>query len=329
MNMEMVQFGQTKLQVTRLGLGLAALGRPGYINLGHHEDLSNRYEVGEMERTTHDVLELAYKNGIRYFDAARSYGRAESFFASWHRSNNDLVIGSKWGYTYTAGWRVNAQQHEIKEHSINVLNRQWIETLNSLGRFPDIYHIHSASEESKVLENKDVLERLWQLKEQGTVIGLSLSGPNQGTTLEKSLEIKNGEKQLFQSVQVTWNLLERSTTGILKKASKAGYGIIVKEALANGRLTSRNKSRLFSDKLKVLKSIAERHGVSEDALAIAYILKQPWASIVLSGAATAAHLVSNINALKIDLHSSDIRLLNQLVEPPEDYWTIRADLAWN
>jgi len=327
--MEMVRFGQTKLQVTRLGLGLAALGRPGYINLGHHEDLNNRYEVSEMERITHEVLELAYKKGIRYFDAARSYGRAESFFASWHRSAEETVIGSKWGYTYTAGWRVNAQQHEIKDHSVNVLNRQWVETLNSLGRFPDIYHIHSASAESEVLENTAVIERLWQLNEQGIVIGLSLSGRHQGETLEKSLEIKNGNTQLFQSVQVTWNLLERSTTSILNKASKAGYGIIVKEALANGRLTSRNKSRLFSDKLKVLKSIAGRHGIGEDALAIAYIIQQPWATTVLSGAATTAHLTSNIDALKIKLHSSDVRLLNQLVEPPEDYWDLRAELAWN
>ena len=327
--MKLIQFGQTKLKVTKIGLGLAALGRPGYINLGHQDDLKNRYEVSEMERITHEVLDIAYQNGIRYFDAARSYGRAEAFFASWKGASNNLVIGSKWGYSYTAGWKVNAQQHEVKEHSIDVLNRQWIETLNSLSRFPDIYHIHSASAESKVLMNSAVIERLWELKEQGVIIGLSLSGPHQGETLEKSLEIKSGKTQLFQSVQVTWNLLERSTSLILEKASNAGYGVIVKEALANGRLTNRNKSRLFFDKLRVLNSIAERHHVNGDALAIAYILRQPWVSVVLSGASVGAHLISNLDAVQIKLNDSEMRLLNQLVEPPEDYWETRSRLEWN
>ena len=327
--MKLIQFGQTKLKVTKIGLGLAALGRPGYINLGHEDDLKNRYEVSEMERITHEVLDIAYQNRIRYFDAARSYGRAEAFYASWKGANNDLVIGSKWGYTYTAGWKVNAQQHEVKEHSIDVLNRQWIETLNSLSRFPDIYHIHSASDESKVLKNSAVIERLWELKEQGVIIGLSLSGPHQGETLEKSLEIKSDKTQLFQSVQVTWNMLERSTSLLLEKASNAGYGVIVKEALANGRLTNRNKSRLFIDKMRVLSSIAERHHVNEDALAIAYILRQPWVSVVLSGASVGAHLVSNLDALQIKLNDSEMRLMNQLVEPPEDYWATRSEMAWN
>jgi hypothetical protein len=31
--------GATNVMVSRLGLGMAALGRPGYINLGHGEDV--------------------------------------------------------------------------------------------------------------------------------------------------------------------------------------------------------------------------------------------------------------------------------------------------
>jgi hypothetical protein len=31
--------GATKVMVSRLGLGMAALGRPGYMNLGHGQDL--------------------------------------------------------------------------------------------------------------------------------------------------------------------------------------------------------------------------------------------------------------------------------------------------
>jgi aryl-alcohol dehydrogenase-like predicted oxidoreductase len=327
--MDFIPFGNTSLKVTKIGLGLAALGRPGYINLGHAGDLNNNYDLKSMESHAHQILTHAYSKGIRYFDAARSYGKAEDFLSGWAGNHKDIAIGSKWGYTYTADWKVNAEHHEIKEHSIDVLKRQWQETLNTLPRRPDIYHIHSASMESGVLENNQVLDYLWKLKENGLIVGLSLSGSRQADTLERSLEIKSSGEQLFQSVQVTWNILERSTTEAIENAVKAGYGIIVKEALANGRLTDRNTTPEFQDKLKVITEIADEHQVGIDAIAIAYILHQPWISVVLSGAAQKSHLDSNLKALGIELHPGEIEKLNQLAEPPEEYWQTRSELEWN
>jgi aryl-alcohol dehydrogenase-like predicted oxidoreductase len=56
-----------------------------------------------MEAHAHAVLDAAFEAGIRYVDAARSYGRAEDFVASWLRERkiapSDIVIASKWGYT--------------------------------------------------------------------------------------------------------------------------------------------------------------------------------------------------------------------------------------
>ena len=69
--------------VSGIGLGLAALGRPGYITVGHAADLGADRSRDAMERGAHRVLDAAYANGVRYFDAARSYGLAESFLASW------------------------------------------------------------------------------------------------------------------------------------------------------------------------------------------------------------------------------------------------------
>jgi aryl-alcohol dehydrogenase-like predicted oxidoreductase len=53
---------------------LAALGCPGYINLGHGEDYQDRRTVEEMEQRAFEVLDAAWDAGVRYFDAARSYG---------------------------------------------------------------------------------------------------------------------------------------------------------------------------------------------------------------------------------------------------------------
>ena len=65
----------------RIGLGLAAVGRPGYINLGRHNDLPPDRSPEAMRRHTHELLDHAYVHGVRYVDVARSYGRAEEFLA--------------------------------------------------------------------------------------------------------------------------------------------------------------------------------------------------------------------------------------------------------
>src|ERR671934_187774 len=49
------------------GLGLAALGRPGYLNLGHGDDLGEERTPAALERRAHEVLDAAYERGIRYF----------------------------------------------------------------------------------------------------------------------------------------------------------------------------------------------------------------------------------------------------------------------
>jgi aryl-alcohol dehydrogenase-like predicted oxidoreductase len=125
------------LRVTPLGIGMAALGRPGYINLGHGEDYRDGRTVEDMERRAFAVLDAAWDAGVRYFDAARSYGRGEAFLGAWLRRreipDGDAVVASKWGYRYTADWRVQAAHHEIKDHSLAVLQQQRKESRENLG----------------------------------------------------------------------------------------------------------------------------------------------------------------------------------------------------
>src|SRR3712207_937828 len=77
------RLGRAGFPVSAVGLGLAALGRPAYITLGHAGDLGPDRSVEALRDLTHAVLDAAYAAGVRYFDAARSYGRAEEFLASW------------------------------------------------------------------------------------------------------------------------------------------------------------------------------------------------------------------------------------------------------
>jgi aryl-alcohol dehydrogenase-like predicted oxidoreductase len=193
--------------VARIGLGLAALGRPGYLNLGHGDDLGADRSVAAMEAHAHAVLDAARAGGVRYFDAARSYGRAEDFLGSWlqARGAQGLMVGSKWGYVYTADWEVDADPPEVKRHDAATLERQVGESRERLGAALALYQIHSATPESGVLENAPVLERLAELRAEGLGIGVTVSGTSQAETIARAVELG-----LFDAVQATWNLHERA-----------------------------------------------------------------------------------------------------------------------
>lgn len=326
-------FGDTGIQVTRFGLGLAALGRPGYINLDHADDLNKDYQVDAMRDNTHAVLDAAYDAGIRYFDAARSYGKAEQFLASWLNQRglqpNDVVIGSKWGYTYTADWHINTEQHEIKDHSLDVFKRQWQETQAILGQYVNLYQIHSATLETGVLANTDVLNELARLKADGIKIGLSVSGGDQAAIIGRAINVHIDGERLFDSVQATWNVLEQSASDALYAAHLAGMGVIVKEALANGRLTQKNTDTDFILKLASLHVESNRLETTIDALALAAVLSLDWVDIVLSGAANCEHLTSNLKAADVPWDQMAAITLARLAESPEAYWQTRSQLKWN
>jgi aryl-alcohol dehydrogenase-like predicted oxidoreductase len=334
-NLDTQTLGNTVLKVTPMGLGLAALGRPAYINLGHAEDLPSSYQVDAMREHAHEVLDAAWQAGIRYFDAARSYGRAEEFLSSWLTTRGirscGLTVGSKWGYSYTADWQLQVpagDKHEVKDHSVPVLNRQIRESRSTLGDHLDVYQIHSATLESDVLGNDEVLSRLAELRDAGLTIGFSTSGPQQPDTIRKGLAIERGGRPLFESVQATWNVLEQSACSALAEAHDAGRGVIVKEALANGRLTSRNTNANFRVHNERLYRFARDNGITIDAIAIACVLRQRWVSVVLSGAASTDHLVSNLKALDL-VELAELDELLPFSESAATYWSVRSRLAWN
>ena len=286
-----------------------------------------------MERRAHAVLDAAYAAGVRYFDAARSYGRAEDFLASW-LSNRRLAPGSvfvasKWGYTYTAGWRVDAERHEVKDHTLATLTRQFAETTTRLGAHLSLYQIHSATLESGVLDDDAVIDELARLRATGLRIGLTLTSSSQPDVLRRALGITRNGERVFDAVQATWNLLERSAGSALEEAHAAGMRVIVKEALANGRLTVRNTDAAYASRLAVLGEEAARLDTTIDAVALATVLARPWVDVVLSGAVTPEQLRSNLCALEVPWSDETQARLESVTMEPGDYWRARSALSWN
>jgi aryl-alcohol dehydrogenase-like predicted oxidoreductase len=302
--------------VATLGLGLAAVGRPGYLNLTHGEDLGADRSVDALRARTHELLDAAYAAGVRHFDAARSYGRAEEFLGEWlrERAPEGVTVSSKWGYVYTAGWEVDADPPEVKYHDAETLRRQLAATRAELGDALDLYAIHSATPDTGVLDDAAVLEELARLRADGVRVGLSVSGTSQRATIEQALALG-----CFDAVQATWNLHERSAGPALAAAAEAGMTVYVKEALANGRLAGEAAA-------PALAAAAAELGATADALALAVVLAQPWADVVLSGAATLETLRSNLAAAELALPAG--LELEELVEEPDAYWERRSALPW-
>jgi aryl-alcohol dehydrogenase-like predicted oxidoreductase len=80
--------------------------------------------------------------------------------------------------------------------------------------------------------------------------------------------------------------------------------VIIKEALANGRLAS------------------------QDRIAIAAALANPWVDVVLSGAVTAEQVRSNALAATMHLAPDQLTELVEMAEPADQYWKERSHLAW-
>lgn len=302
-----------------LGLGLAAVGRPAYITTARDADLGDPAErsIDALRTRAHELLDEAWGLGIRYVDAARSYGYAEEFLGSWLTAHPErrahLTIGSKWGYAYVGDWRMDATVHERKEHSAAMLDRQWPETCAALGTTPDLYLIHSVTPESPVLADAAVLERMRRLSDMGVRVGLSTSGPHQAEVLRAARALADTP---FSAVQATWNLREASAGAALAAAHDAGWTVVLKEVLANGALASAEPG---SD----LERAAS--GVDPDVFAIGAARARAFADVVLVGATTRAHLRRAAGATARSIEGSE---LDALAVDPAVYWEKRSARPW-
>jgi aryl-alcohol dehydrogenase-like predicted oxidoreductase len=338
-------------------LGLAALGRPGYVTLNHASDLGGTYDPLAMEAHAHGVLDAAFDAGIRYIDAARSYGRAEDFLASWLKKRKieprAIKVASKWGYTYTAGWSTSATQHEVKDHSLAAFQRQLAESRERLGRYLWLYQIHSVTADGRTLDDAALIDAIAKMKEKGIRAGLSVSGPGQAIAIRRSLEVRRDGIRVFDSVQATWNLLERGAESALAEAHDAGMRVVVKESLANGRLTEnwtrdagrearesgsgqrvtnnglRESGSALAPSLARIGELAQARGTTIEKLALAAALSRPWATVVLSGAATADQIRSSVSALEFPWNSELEEQLRSASIASEDYWRARSAFKWN
>lgn len=318
--------------MTTIGLGTAAIGRPQYINIKQKTGAEDEpFQLSQFKQQGIALLETAYQSGIRYFDTAAGYGIAEEMLTDWlsGKQISDITVATKWGYTYVAGFDPNAKVHEIKEHSLKKLNAQW-EHSKKLLPYLSVYQIHSATLESGVLDNMEVLSRLAELKNEYQIkIGLTTSGSRQKEALLKALDIEVDGKPLFDACQLTYNVYEQSIYDIVAKIKKANIKVIVKEALANGRVFANKKYPHYLPHYTLLYELAEKYNTGVEAVAIRYCMDSIQPNVVLSGAYNEETLMQNLEALNFKLEPEELEDIRTMNIMPEFYWNERTALTYN
>ena len=308
---------------------MAALGRPEYINI---DDGNRDKSLVAFRANAFKVLDAAYEKGVRYFDTAPSYGKGEEFLKDWqdNRAHTEVVLGTKWGYTYVANWQLGYDgPHEVKEHSLEKLTEQW-EFSKGLLPFLEFYQIHSATFESGVLQNKPVLEKLLEIKRTtGLTIGISTSGPNQKEVIENALQIRIDGEVVFDSFQVTFNMLEQAVLPVLRDIKLQDKKLIVKEAMANGRIFENEKYAQYQSLYTKLKTLAEKYEVGVDAIALRYVMDKVQPDYVLSGAADIHQLEQNLKANSFTLNEEELAELTKEKVNSKAYWEERSQLSWD
>ena len=216
---------------------------------------------------------------------------------------------------------MDADVHEVKEHSPSRFRQQWAETSALLPGLVGLYQVHSLTTDSPVLDDPEMLAALADLVHSGVAVGFSTSGPRQADTIRRATEITVDARPLFSGVQSTWNLLEPSAGAALAEASEAGMTVLVKEALANGRLVTEAPA--------ALRELARQHDAEVDAVALAAAAAQPWADRIILGSADPEQLAANLQADLVRLSGDDLAALAEVAETVDDYWATRSALPWH
>lgn len=313
----------------KIGLGTAAIGRPLYININKKSN-SEEFSLRSFREKGILMLETAYQSGVRYFDTAPGYGIAESMLIDWVSQKNDatIEIATKWGYTYVADFDPNAEVHEVKEHSLEKLDEQW-NISKELLPYLTSYQIHSATLETGVLDNEAILERLSKLKKQhGLRIGITTTGSNQVEVLKKALSVNVDGEELFDLFQVTYNVFDQSIALLAEEINKKHKRLVIKEALANGRVFPNTNYPNYTETFNYLQELGVKYAVGEDAIALRFCLDSIPVFRVLSGASIEHHLSDNLKAKDFKLEDSEVAILKGLAINPDYYWNERKQLGW-
>lgn len=305
--METTDFGNTGLEITRLGLGLAEI---------------SRQERSKVVEEADRVLNAALDGGINFLDTAACYGRTEEIIGATvaHR-RDEYILATKCGHTTDDGDR-GTPWTEHKSWTGAAVSESIDRSLRRLQTdHLDIVQLHSCDVE--VLKNGEVIEALAQAREAGKTRFIGYSGDNAAARWA----VDSG---LFDSLQTSFNLVEQHarTKGLFEAAEARGMGVIIKRPVANGAWGKGRSPYEYADEYFRRAQIMEGMGALPQApedpilLALGFVLAQPQVDTIIVGTHNPLHLSSNIEMVthQLPIPTETVDALQRRFEEADDGW---------
>lgn len=280
------QINETGISVTAIGLGAMPLS------------IQNRPETLQAEA----VIETFIESGGNFIDTANVYCLDDSDIGHNERliqkvlkrlGKQDVMVATKGGLRRPNGnWTVDGHPDFLKascEASLEALGTDCI----------SLYQLHAVDPKIGLSPS---LEALLQLKTEGKIAHIGLSNVSLAQLQEAQTMAP------IVSVQNRCNPFEQSdfTTG-LSDYCKAHNITLIPHSPVGGH---RGHERLRLD--SKIGNIAEKHGVSRYAIALAWLLARGEHVLPIPGASKISSIVDSLKAMTITLDQSDINSLNQL-----------------
>jgi voltage-dependent potassium channel beta subunit len=318
--MQYRRLGNSGLKVSQLSLG-------GWTTFGG--SLKDR-------QTTREIIIKAYESGVNFFDIADIYahGGAEQMMGAVLSEfpRHTLVISSK------VYWPMSDDVNDrglSRKHIMESIDR----SLRRIGTdYVDLYFCHRWDEETPLLETMRAMD---DLIHQGKVLywGTSEWSVEQ---IRQAHELA-GQYNLYppQVEQPQYNLFARAgfEREIMPAAEQFGMGLVTWSPLASGLLTGKyddglpEDSRLANigwlrdnllaeervEQVRQLKPIADDLGISRAQLGLAWILRHPAISSVITGATRVAQLESNLAAGGVEPSGDVLARIDALFSPDGDF----------
>ncbi|MBU0477201.1 aldo/keto reductase [bacterium] len=303
--MQLKEIGNTGIKISRIGFGCASIGCEYGIKI-------NGKSCILLEKETSGLVDYAINKGINFFDTAPAYGRSEEILGKALKGKrHSVIIGTKLALILENGM---LPSKSVIEKKINNSINKSLKLLKT--DYIDILQIHEAD---KKLYCSDVLNALYKFKKQGKVklIGASTYGIDMP---KEALE-----KEVFDALQVAYNLIEQQTENVIFMAKRQGVGIIVRSALMKGILTDK-RFQISSELNPIVKHIEKYNSFingkieSLSDLAIKFVLSNSGVTSTILGMDKKEYIDQAVkNADTEPLSSETMNRLKKLKYPDQSF----------
>ncbi len=302
--MEKHLFGQTGMEVARLGIGLAEIG----------------FELPENEESEAGrLLNMALDNGINFLDTAACYGISERTIGRTVSGRRDeYYLATKAGHSAgEPGWQEWTYRTIVDsvDRSLRLMNTDRL----------DLVQLHSCGID--VLEKGQVIKALQDVKTAGKTGHIGYSGDNE----DAHWAVESGE---FETLQTSFSIADQRarSTGLLKKAKDKGMGIILKRPIAGGSWQRARNSKgggrgydePYLQRSKKMASEGPISGEPSDSIqfSLAFVFAYPEPDVAIVGTKNSTHLERNLSLIKegISISEEAIKELQTRFDRLDDNW---------